>query len=154
MNCYSIWLLIMVVILPAAEFQQQFVSVDESAIRIVRERDGWIAGIPFQIHEPYHIQAVSGAQENVIPTTITFDNNEHLEIVQYEFTALQHDTVYLDSVPSKVLSGTFEVNVFFKVRGGNSAKVPPLNGILAYQACNDRQCFFPRTLAFQASIKE
>lgn len=154
MNCYSTLLLLIGMVLPSPELQQHFVSVDESAIRIVRKGDGWMAGIPFQIHEPYHIQAVSGAQENVIPTTITFENNEHLEIVQYEFTALQHDTVYLDEVPSKVLSGTFKVNVFFKIPGGNQSKVPPLKGSLAYQACNDRQCFFPRTLAFQAAIKE
>lgn len=154
MNCYSIWLLLMGMLLPTAELQQHFVTVDESVIRIERKGDGCIVGIPFQIREPYHIQAVSGAQDNVIPTTVLFENNEHFEIVHYEFTSLKHDTVFLDQVPSRVLSGSFEVRVFLKYPGRNLSKIPPLKGELGYQACNDRQCFFPRTLAFNVTLKE
>ncbi len=154
MNCYSIWLLLMAMLFPTAESQQHFVRVDESVIRIERKGDDWVVGIPFEIQEPYHIQAVSGAQDNVIPTTISFEENEDFEIVHYEFTALKHDTVFLDQVPSRVLSGSFEVSVFIKYPGGNLSKKPPLKGELGYQACNDRQCFFPRTLAFNVALKE
>lgn len=154
MNCYSIWLLLISMVLPSPELQQHFVTVDESVIRIERKGDGCIVGIPFQIREPYHIQAVSGAQDNVIPTTISFEENEHFKIVQYEFSSLKHDTVFLDQVPSRVLSGTFEVSVFIKYPRGNLSKIPALKGELGYQACNDRQCFFPRTLAFNVDLKE
>jgi hypothetical protein len=144
----------MAMLIPGVQGQQQFVSVDESAIRVIRRDDGWIAGIPFQIHKPYHIQEVSGAQENVIPTTISFEKSEHLEIVKYEFTSLKYDTVYLDHVPSRVLSDTFEVSVFLKFPSGHSEGIPSLKGGLDYQACNDRQCFFPRTLEFNIPLKE
>lgn len=154
MNCYSIWVVLMSTLLPSAELQQHFVTVDESVIRVERKGDGWIVGIPFQIREPYHIQAVSGAKDNVIPTTISFEENEHFEIVHYNFTSLKHDTVFLDQVPNKVLSGTFEVSVFIKYPKGNLSKIPPLKGELGYQACNDRQCFFPRTLTFNVDLKE
>jgi len=134
--------------------QQEFVSVDESAIRVVRSDDGWIAGIPFHIRKPYHIQEVSGAQENVIPTSISFEKSQHFEIVKHEFTSLKYDTVYLDHVPSRVLSDTFEVSVFLKFPPGHSEGIPSLKGGLVYQACNDRQCFFPRTLEFNIPLKK
>lgn len=154
MNCYSIWLLLMGMLLTGARGQQQFVSVDESAIRVVRSDDDWIAGISFHIRKPYHIQEVSGTRENVIPTTISFEKSEHFEIVKHEFTSLKYDTVYLDDAPSRVLSDTFEVRVFLKFPAGNSESTPSLKGGLDYQACNDRQCFFPRTLEFNILLKE
>lgn len=148
MNFYSLWLLLLGMLTSAPQEQHHFVSLEESAIRIVKEKEGWRAGIPFLIQEPFHIQDISGEQEHVIPTTISFESSELFEIVQYEFGALKYDTVYLDQVPSKVLSGSFEVRVFIKSLAEPSESPLLLKGELVYQACNDRQCFFPRTLTF------
>ncbi|MBJ6367803.1 hypothetical protein [Snuella sedimenti] len=127
--------------------QKQFVSIEEDRIKINRDNTIITIMIPFKILDGYHIQALSNTQDNLIPTEINFEVPEGCTL-QKTFTKKYYDTVVLDKVEHKALSHILEVTVTLKCDKRMPSDSSYLNGGLYYQTCNDRQCFFPRTLDF------
>lgn len=151
MNYYNI-LLSFIIVLSGIQ-QKQFVNFDKDEVRQTKQKELIIVVIPFNIDEGYHIQAESETKDNLIATEITFEKNKDFNIIDQEFSLTHYETVVLNQFTHKVLSNKLEVTVTLKPKRKISSLNNKLKGKLYYQACDDRQCFFPRTLNFVATIK-
>ena len=150
MNCCSLFLFAVLSLF--GDQQKQFVSFNDTEVRISVEKEILIITLPFTIDEDYHIQAESEVLDNLIATEISFEQNGSFEIESYEFSLTNYDTVVLNQFTHRVLSDRVEVTVTLRLKGENVKKNNELKGELYYQACDDQRCFFPRTLGFNVDI--
>ena len=125
---------------------KQFVSFDASGITKSQENQMITITLPFEILEGYHIQTELESNTDFIRTELIFEDSHLFEVVDYEFTVRENKTIVLDQYPHDVLSNKFVVTVVLKLNKNAPLSDIKLNGQLYYQACDKRQCFFPRTL--------
>jgi thiol:disulfide interchange protein DsbD len=101
--------------------------------------------IPAAVLKGHHIQANPATLPNLIPTELSLETLEGIEV---------KPTVYPKSKPWRLASAgkeiqTFDGKVEFKV-GVVAKNVKPgkyeLKGSLRYQACDEKNCFFPSTV--------
>ena len=131
--------------------QSTFVEYNATDVRVKKEGTLIEITLPFSIAEGYHIQDAFDTQDNVLPTKISFKESLQYKVVEYSYSQVNYDTVVLDKVSHKVMGGLMEVRVALE-ETGNDVGPTIFSGELFYQACNKRQCFFPRTLAFQVTL--
>ncbi len=151
MNYYSLFFGLLLIVAPVT--QKQFVSFDDESVSISRQDEIVAIVIPFEIIEGYHIQAVSEAKDNLIATEFSLVYNEAYTILSEEFTSTNYDTVILNQFTHRVLSNRLEMTVTLKLNVDVIDSELKLKGQLMYQACDDKQCYFPRTLNFVAKLR-
>lgn len=146
---YSSYLLVLFLVL-FSDTQMDFVSFNEEDAQWEKINNEVEIILPFKIKAGYHIQAEKDVPENIIPTEFSIQENEGFELLDQQFLIREYDTVILDKVIHKVLSDEFQVKLLIKPHSLDK----PLNlkGVLNYQACDDRQCFYPRKLDFEIQI--
>jgi len=128
---------------------KQFVEFKANEVKVITNQEIITVTIPFNIQEYYHIQSEKVADNNFIPTEIHFENPEGFKVLGYKFSKVQRDKLVLDELECEVLSGRLEVAIQLEKM---SAKPLHLKGHLYYQACDDRQCFYPRNLYFNIKL--
>lgn len=146
---YSSYLLVLFLVL-FSDTQMDFVSFNEEDAQWEKINNEVEIILPFKIKAGYHIQAEKDVPENIIPTEFSIQENEGFELLDQQFLIREYDTVILDKVIHKVLSDEFQVKLLIKPYSLD--KTLNLKGVLNYQACDDRQCFYPRKLDFQIQI--
>lgn len=150
MNYYSIFLSLILSVSTVA--QKQFVSFDDEAVSIARQNEELTIVIPFNIIEGYHIQAASDTKDNLIATEVVFEQNVNYKIVTQNFTLTNYETVVLNEFTHRVLSKSLEMTITLKLSTGSVDSSMKLKGQLLYQACDDKQCYFPRILDFKITL--
>ena len=131
--------------------QTQLVDLITDEVDIQKKNDCVTVVLPFEIQDGFHIQDINDTKDNLIATKITFADEEDFEIAHFKIASLNYDKVILDQIEHRVLSNRLEVVVTIKTSIKHSKSIL-LKGKFYYQACNDRQCFFPRTLNFEVPI--
>ena len=126
---------------------KQFVEFKKAEVVKVTEDKYTSITLPFEVLEGYHIQSNSDISGGLIATGITFEENGNYKIEDQEFSLKRNEVIVLKGVEQAVISNRFEITLTLKFEENNSNV--KLAGELYYQACTDRQCFFPRTLNFQ-----
>jgi len=126
---------------------KQFVKFISDEVEITENQEHVTLVLPFEILNDFHIQSEHVEDSNFIATEIHFDPREEFDILGYQFTKTQRDNLVLDQLKCEVLSNRLEVTVQLE-KNFTSNKPLYLTGHLYYQACDDRQCFYPRTLQF------
>ena len=112
------------------------------------------ATLRFRVADGYHINSNKPKSELLIPTELKLEApaGVHLGAVSYpegsEF-ALSFDPTEKLSV----YSGEFVVTAKLNALRGARAGSYPLNGVLSYQACNDRACFPPKKLPVSLEVR-
>jgi len=150
MNYYSIFLSLILSVPTIA--QKQFVSFDNEAVRIIKQKEELTIVLPFNILEGYHIQAAMETKDNLIPTEIIFEQNVNYKIITQNFTLTNYDIVVLNEFTHRVLSKLLEMTITLKPSKGSINSSMKLKGQLMYQACDDKQCYFPRVLDFKMTL--
>lgn len=150
MNYYSIFIFISLSLFGVQT--KQFVKLNQDDLKIIKDKNIVTIVLPFEILDGYHIQAESDTKDNLIATEITFEKNERFEIIKQEFSKVYYETVVLNEFSHRVLSDRFEVTVTLKLNKVGPDFDHELIGGLFYQACDDRQCFFPRTVDFVVAL--
>lgn len=132
--------------------QKHFVEFDDDLLRTTKQGDSIVIVMAFNIQDGYHIQDVTDTKDNLITTEIKFQQHKAYAILNQEFTTTNYETVTLNQFTHRVLSDILEVTVTLKLE--NKSVDPDLNlkGHLMYQACDDKQCYFPRTLNFYVKL--
>ena len=131
--------------------QTQLVDLITDEVDIQKKNDCIKLLLPFEIQDGFHIQDINDTKENLIATKITFEDEEDFEIAHFKIASLKYDKVILDQIEHRVLGNRLEVVVTIKTSIKHSKSIV-LKGKFYYQAWNDRQCFFPRTLNFEVPI--
>ncbi|MCM8569525.1 hypothetical protein NE848_09045 [Gramella jeungdoensis] len=150
MNYFSLLLFALVFFISAS--QDEFVYFEEEETEVKTSQSDYEISLSFKILDGYYIQAESGVPENIIPTQVSFRRNTSYEVTGYEFSSMGEQTIFLDTTAHNVLSDRFEIMVYIKIKEGKLKQVNKLAGELYYQACNTRQCFYPRTLNFEVEF--
>ena len=148
MSCFKY--LIPVILFLLLPIQQEFVGFrkQESSIEITDKK--LKAQLVFQVLPGYHIQAESEVPDNIIPTSVRFEANKFYKISDHSFKIPTYDTVVLGETIHKVISDKFRLEV--EIVPQKKFNTQTLKGVLSYQACDDRQCFFPRNLPFEIRL--
>ncbi|MBZ9728255.1 hypothetical protein LB467_01015 [Salegentibacter sp. JZCK2] len=132
--------------------QDEFVVFQAEETEVEKAETGYEIKLSFKILDGYYIQAETGVPENIIPTQVSFKKNEFYEITRHKFFSEGEQTIFLGTVAHNVLSDSFELRVFLKLKKEDLKQVKKLSGKIFYQACNNRQCFFPRNLDFEVEF--
>jgi hypothetical protein len=130
---------------------KQFVEFKSELVKISSEKELVTVVLPFEILEDYHIQSEEIGDGNFIATEIHFDNLEGFKILGYQFSKVNRENLVLGQLKCEVLSNQMEITLRLE-KTSISKKSLNLKGHLYYQACDDRQCFYPRNLQF--SLKQ
>jgi hypothetical protein len=110
--------------------------------------------IDCRVKQGFHINSNKPNSELLIPTEFKFSLPTELIIAGAEYPAGQQITFpFMPNEPLSVYSGDFEVQA--KVRASQHLRPGTyrVHAQLRYQACNDRQCFPPKTQPVDFDVK-
>ena len=105
------------------------------------------------VKKGYHIQANKVNDKFIIPTTLEINTGDIITTVKQIFPTgkkfkLEGTIDYLH-----VYDGNFKITIPFKTREKIQKIKYTLDAKLHYQACDNRTCFFPKTIDFSIVIK-
>jgi hypothetical protein len=124
-----------------------------AAVTAERGRQTKVA-LNFRVAPGFHVNSNTPKDEFLIPTALKMDLPTDIVLGKIEYPAGQ-DVSFPFSPESKlnVYSGDFTVNLMVRpltsVVPGNYA----MHGVLRYQACDNAQCFPPKTLPVTVDVK-
>jgi hypothetical protein len=107
----------------------------------------------FVIVPGFHINSNAPKSDLLIPTTLKIDSAGAVTAKSIAY-AEGKDVAFPFDPDSKlnVYTGEFTVRAALFVPVGTPAGTLPVHGELRYQACSDRSCFPPKTLALDFSV--
>lgn len=111
------------------------------------------ASVEVEVQKGFHVQANPASLPNLIPTTLTIDQVEKLEIGEPVYpSGTPHK---LQSSPGDIMAydGTFAIKVPIKAAETLSSSKIAVTGRLRYQACNEKTCFFPVTVPVSIPVR-
>nr|WP_299337780.1 hypothetical protein [Allomuricauda sp.] len=137
MNCFRS----MVLFLLGTVFMngQEFVQFEGAELREMSDHQLMEVTLFFKVMEGHYIQSERPKSEYLIPTEIQIAEHASFRLISTEFSKARSN---------HRLDGVFRVILRARVDEASNLK-REVKGTLAYQACSDKQCFFPRTLDFQ-----
>lgn len=103
--------------------------------------------VQVKIAKDWHINANPAGQDNLIPTTITVEENAPVEISQVQYPKGKSVVFAFSPDAVNVYEGTFTIPLKIKQKPNTVIKKDvPIILKLDYQPCNDTECSFPQTL--------
>ena len=106
--------------------------------------------LTFHIQDGLYIQVDRPSDPYLIPTEISFSEIDCLEKIDLHFPEYEMRKVYDNNSAQSIFSGVIQVKAFFNFSCRPNLK--EWNGVLYFQACSDRKCFYPRTLEFSINL--
>ena len=108
----------------------------------------------FRVASGFHINSNTPKSEFLIPTALKMDLPTDIVLGKIEYPAGK-DLVFPFSPDEKlnVYSGDFTVNVMVHPLTSVSPGKYLMRGVLRYQACDNAQCFPPKTLPVSFEVK-
>lgn len=134
------------------QLQTDFVALDNDLTEININDAYTEVIISFSIEPGYHIQSDKDVPENIIPTSITFEPSSAFTISLQELLIPAYNTIYLNKIPHEVISDEFQAKVHLRLLDSKKLSSETLKGVLTYQACDNRKCYFPRDLKFEIAL--
>lgn len=110
--------------------------------------------IDCRVNPGFHINSNKPNSELLIPTEFKFSLPTELMIAGVDYPAGQQLTFpFMPNEPLSVYSGDFEVMANVRASQHAAAGTYRVHATLKYQACNDRQCFPPKTVPVDFDVK-
>lgn len=127
----------------------QWVQLQDTVYQVQKGRN--TITLKFVIAHGYHIQANEEVMDWVLPSKLEMDSINGVSAVSMYFPKA-HDFYLLGiDAPLKVFSNTLVVELEFEITETYDSSIL-WNGGLSYQACDGKQCFYPRTLPFTLQL--
>ena len=101
--------------------------------------------LTIRIRPGYHINANKPAEDYLIATKLTWDQNP-LQLKAVDYPEAERVKYSFSPKPLLVYSGNITVSSTFSVPDTVPAELNELTGTLLYQACNDKACFRPQKI--------
>jgi hypothetical protein len=105
------------------------------------------AKIPVIIQSGFHVNSNTPSDEYLIPLKLTWKSTGALEGGQVTYPKPTLEKYTFSEKPLSVFTGNFDLIANFKVAANAPAGPGAALGQLRYQACNDKACFPPKTIA-------
>jgi thiol:disulfide interchange protein DsbD len=110
-----------------------------------------VISVPLTIEKGFHIQANNPGNKRFIATTFEFEKNSPIEVVSVEFPEGKEFKIQSSPEPVKVYEG--KIDILAKIKLTQTQKKLSLNAKLRYQACDDKNCFFPVNKELKINLK-
>ena len=112
------------------------------------------ATLRFRVADGYHINSNKPKSELLIPTELKLEAPAGVRLGAVSYPEGSEFALSFDPAEKlSVYSGEFVVTAKLTALRGARAGSYPLNGVLSYQACNDRACFPPKKLPVSLEVK-
>jgi len=120
---------------------------------VVHAGESSVIKIKIEIKKGYHIQANKVNDEYLVPTILAISDYKTIKpgIPQYPRSKkiqLEDTDIFLD-----IYDGVFEIKIPVTVAKEIPKGKHRIKGTLQYQACDNKICLFPKTIAFSFTIK-
>ena len=99
----------------------------------------------------FHVNSNAPSDEFLIPLKLTWAT-QPLETEQVVFPKPQMEQYRFSTKPLSVFSGTFDILTRFRAPANAQPGLAVIAGKVRYQACNDRECFQPRTAEVHLTV--
>lgn len=106
----------------------------------------------FKVDPGMHIQANPASKKNLIPTTLTVNGAEGLEVGAPAYPTSKSFRLKGSDSDIATYDGDVEIRVPLTATGKAKSGRRRLQGKIRYQACEETSCFFPMTIAFDAQV--
>ena len=120
----------------------------------LKVRKGSVAAVPLRAVLPpgFHANSNTPTDDYLIPLTLKWTGGP-LQVDGITYPKGSLEKYPFSPKPLSVVTGEFSVSTKFKVpaNAGNGAAAQ--NGILKYQACNDRMCFAPKSVPVTVTLE-
>jgi hypothetical protein len=110
-----------------------------------------VVPLTLRIRPGYHVNSNRPAEDYLIPTKLSWDTAP-LALKSIDYPAGEHVTYSYSAKPLSVYSGKVRVVSTFAAPKSSEADFKTLTGTLRYQACNDKACFPPQTIAIKVPV--
>lgn len=104
--------------------------------------------LTFNIDDRYHIQGADLDNEYLIPTRLTFTEQDGIRVISSAFPPTKKFWMNGVDEPLEVFDHLLVVDVTVKTAKTRGKKQYPVKGNLYYQACDSFKCYYPRSLDF------
>lgn len=105
-----------------------------------------IAQIPISIEKGFHIQANPASLSQLIATTLTFESTKEILVGPTQYPKGKPYRVESMKSEIDVYDGNIDLSVPLAVNKEIKNKKTEIKGVLRYQACTEKTCFFPKNL--------
>jgi hypothetical protein len=111
------------------------------------------ATLLFHVNDGFHINSNKPNSELLIPTSLQLDLPTDVMIAKVTYPPGAQVQFPFQEEKLSVYSGDFKVTPMVRAAGSLRPGLYRVHGKLKYQACNDRQCFPPKTTPFTFDVK-
>jgi len=105
-----------------------------------------------EIHPDWHINAHELTDEFLIPSDLTFEENENLEVLKYYYPEPKLGKFDYSDSELQIYEDEAIFGALIKVSDKLALGQHKLKAKLRYQACNHRSCLPPKTLNFELEL--
>lgn len=137
---------------PAVLAQTSFLTV--APVQMTKVKRGTSASIRLacDLKPGFHVNSNKPAEDFLIPLRLTWEKGV-LEVGEVVFPKALSKTFAFSEKPLSVYEGAFDVRTRFRVPAGAPSGLGMMTGKLRYQACNDRECFPPKTVEIRVPLQ-
>jgi thiol:disulfide interchange protein DsbD len=118
----------------------------------VRPGETFKAAIILKVQPGYHINDNAPLDEFLIPTTLAFDDNPGLDVVEIYYPSGHRGRFAYSQAELMVYEGEAVLGALLKAKAGIPAGPLKLKATLSYQACDNTSCLPPRDLPFEVAV--
>ena len=133
---------------------QPRIVVNLDPIERVSAKRGDTVTVPLRVKVDagFHVNSDKPNDPFLIPIALTW-TPAALEKPAIQFPKPETAKLAFSEKPVSIFSGEFEIATKFKVSANTPAGPGTVSGKLRYQACNDRECLIPRTIAVTIPVE-
>jgi hypothetical protein len=110
--------------------------------------------IGLQVNKGFHVNSHKPNDELLLPTVVHFNPPEGIMIMEIQYP--EGEDLALPLIGSdkiSVYSGSFAVTAEIRIPQSAALGTLRVHGAVKYQACNNRQCFPPKTTPLEFDVK-
>jgi Thiol:disulfide interchange protein DsbD, N-terminal len=139
------------VVLPAAAQSADVLSVVEPPKLIVRRGEPAPLVLKVNLKPGYHVNSNTPSEDYLIPLRLSWDG-KILRTEKVSYPAPKLEKYSFAEKPLSVFTGDFEIDTQFRALPKAPLGPGLVVGSLRYQACNNRMCLPPKTVAVRMTV--
>lgn len=135
---------------PANGFADEYISLETALPIHLSKQSETAVTLKFKVAPGFHVQSNPASSPQLIPTTLQMPAANNLEVSMPIYPKGKPYKLQGSNTQISTFDSTFEIKVpvkTAKVAGNFNWK-----GRLRYQACNEKTCFFPKTLPLELPV--
>ncbi len=136
----------------AAEKEVEYITLESKGpIRLSPHSESAVM-VRFKVAPGFHVQANPASTPQLIPTTLQLPAANNLEVLPPIYPVGKPYRLKSSNSEISTYDGVVEIKVPVKTPQKVALARFPWKGKLRYQACDEKTCFFPKSLPFELQV--